>query len=132
MDLAEAVLARLNEAAAVTAIVGDRITWKTRPQHKELPALVLSQAGRLRDDSLDEDGDILTTSLDADCYALTHREAWALAKAVDEALADEADVDGFLFWNADRQGPIDLGEDAPGGFVHMAKMIIVLRHSADT
>lgn len=136
MDLAEAVLARLADASAVTSIVGDdpmRVYWNKRDQGDPLPAVVLGQISRIRDDGLEEDGDILTSRTQASCLAATHAEAWALAKAVGDALEEEADVDGFLFWIADIEGPIDLtGQGVGQAIVHEAAVDIILRHSADT
>jgi hypothetical protein len=52
---------------------------------------------------------------------------------VKAALEDEASVSGFLFWEPDFFGPIDLTVPvASGPVIHEAVLEITLRHSAAT
>src|SRR5690348_6311737 len=101
MDLPAAVNSRLLAASAVTNLVGQRVYWTRRDQGGALPAVVLAAAGGTEDYSLDDNGDIVTSRVRANCLAGSHAVAWALAEAVGDALRDEASVSGFLFWEAD-------------------------------
>lgn len=134
MDLAAALIARLSAAAAVTAIVATRIHWVRRPQGEDLPALVLRQVSSLAEaETIEDEGGMWLTRVQCDCFARSHRQAWALAKAVGDELVEHAIVtsgaEEMLFWNGDREGPVDLGEDTPQGFEHRAMLEVVLRHS---
>lgn len=133
MDLPQAVNTRLLAASAVTNLVGTRINWVRRDQGGALPAVVLNAAGGSEDYSLDDNGDIVTSRIRANCLAGSHSTAWAVAEAVGDALRDEGSASGFLFWEADVFRPIDLGGESVGGvFIHEAVVEIVLRHSAAT
>lgn len=138
MDLGAALLERLKSASAVTDIVGDdeaaRIFWVKRPQASALPALVLRQISSVPEaETVDDEGGMWRTRVQCDCLAKSHAVAWALAKAVGDVLIDEGSAgsgeDEMLFWNGDREGPIDLGEDTPQGFEHRAMLELVLRHT---
>lgn len=133
MDLAEALLAQLEAAPAVTAIVADRIHWARRDQASPLPALVLTTVSRTSEgDTIEAEGPIWTSRVQADCFAGSHEEAWALAAAVRAAVADPADVAGFDLFGADVEGPTDLSEDQPEGVIHRASLDLIIRHGADT
>lgn len=136
MELAEAVMTRLRAVGAVTAIVGTgdaaRIHWNVRPQGETLPALVLVQAGGEPDDlDLAGNADFQESRIQGTCLARSYMEARALAKAFSDALVSATEVSGFLFWEADRERPIDLGFDAVagGGFIHEVTQDVILRHS---
>lgn len=135
MDLGEAVIRRLEAATAVAAIVGSgadaRIYWVKRDQGSELPALVLTSVGGEPDDlDLDGGADFQESRIQGSCLAKTHIQARALAQAFSDALIGAFEVDDFLFWEADRERPIDLGGDAIGGtFVHEVTQDVILRHS---
>lgn len=137
MDLGDALTARLSGAAAVTDLVDNRIHWVLRPQGEELPALVLRQVSSLAlAETVDDEGGMWLTRVQCDCYAKTSSEANRLAKAVGDELVEFAVVtagaEEMLFWNGDREGPVDLGEDTSQGFEHRAMLEVVLRHSEAT
>jgi hypothetical protein len=134
MELYEAVRTRLLATPAVTALVGSgedaRIFWNRRDQGSELPALVLTAAGGEPDDlDLDGEGDIQESRIQGSCLAGSYIAARGLAKAFADALLDEADVDGFLFWGGDAERPLDRGADTIGNaFVHEVDQDVILRH----
>lgn len=137
MDLAEALLARLSAATAVTAKVANRIHWVTRPQGEALPALVLTLVSSVPEEDLEgETPDFWTSRVQVDALSRSHAEAWAIAGAASSALLPDAvvgtDPDQMTFEIAERLGPRDLGEADEKGFVHRASTDMIFRHSAGT
>jgi hypothetical protein len=133
MDLAQAVNTRLAAEGSLTALIGTRYHWGERDQGGTLPAVVMSQASRVFDNTLEEEGHIIESNIRASCLANSHAQAWAVADAVKAALEGEASVSGFLFWEPDFFGPIDLTVPvATGPIIHEAVLEITLRHSAAT
>lgn len=135
MDLAEALLSRLQAVAAVTDIAAARIHWGVRPQGSPLPALVLVQVSSVPEETLEgEEPDLWTTRVQVEGMARTHADAWALSKAASAALLPGAtvgtDPDTIEFELGERTGPRDLGEPDEKGFVHRAVCDVILRHSA--
>lgn len=134
MELYEAVRTRLIEASAVTALVGSgadaRIYWNRRDQGSALPALVLTAAGGEPDDlDLDGSADYQESRIQGSCLANSYIQARELAKAFSDALMPSASVSGFLFWDGDRERPIDLGSDTIGNaFVHEVAQDVILKH----
>ena len=130
VDLGEALRTRLLDAAAVTALVVDRITWTKRAQGDALPALVLTQVGGGPEElDLDDAADSVERRVQCSALAESHAVACALADAATLALVGDAEVSGFLFWEGSREEPVDLGGDTEQGFVHEVVRDIVLRVS---
>jgi hypothetical protein len=134
VQLYEAVRKRLLAATAVTDLVGAgdnaRIFWNRRDQGSALPALVLTGVGGEPDDlDLQDEADTQESRIQGSCLAGSYIAARALAKAFSDALLDEAEVEGFLFWGGEAERPLDRGGDTIGNaFVHEVDQDVVLRH----
>lgn len=133
MDLAAAVNSRVAANVALTALIGTRYYWGHRDQAGALPAVLFIQVGRTTDYTLEEENDFKESRIQASCLGSSHKEAWDVAAAVKTALDGEASVSGFLFWEPDFFGPVDLTtEGAAGTLIHEAALDITLRHSAES
>jgi hypothetical protein len=137
MDLGEALIARLQAASAVTAIVGTspnaRIYWIQRPQGSPVPAVVLRESGGLEIENLEnDDPDYSETNVTVDCFGRTNLESKALARAVRDALKPAGLQGGFSFDESTVSRPIDLGEPGVDGWQHRATLNCVIRHGAET
>lgn len=130
MDLAEALTRRMSDDAGVSALVGNRVHWVQRDQGGGLPALVMRQTSRIDEETLEEDV-LGEARIRFECFGTSHEQSWALAHAVDAALAEPSEVDGFeLFGSEERLGPIDLGERAAeGDYRHRAVLELTIRHT---
>ena len=132
MDLGAALIARLQGAAAVSAIVGSKVWWIQRPQGTEVPAVVLRHSGGEDVENLDGDSDMTEARVTADCFGATDAQAKQLARAVKAALKPPGLQGDFSFDASDVSGPIDLGEPGVAGWQHRASLDCVIRHGAET
>lgn len=133
MDLGEALIARLEAAAAVTAIAVQRIYWIHRPQGTEVPAVVLRLAGGEEIEALDDDSaGYAETNVAVDCFGRTNRETKALARAVRDALKPASLQGDFEFDESTIRRPLDLGEAGVAGWQHRAVLECVIRHGAES
>jgi hypothetical protein len=91
--------------AGVTALVGRRIQWLTRPQAAALPAIVLQTVSAPRDYTLTSRVGLVGYLVQVSCWAATHLEAKAIAAAV-IALADSLHASPFqgAFVENEREG----------------------------
>lgn len=133
MDLGAALVARLEAASAVTAIVGQKIYWIQRPQGTELPAVVMRMAGGTEEETIDSDtADFMQTNVTVDCFGRSNLETKTLARAVRNALKPAGTVSGFEFDDSTVSRPIDLGEFGVPGWQHRAALDCVIRHGAES
>lgn len=131
MDFGEALRTRLLAVTAVSAAAGDRVFWTRRKQNSALPALVLQSSGGGSEDlDLDDEGDSAERRVQLSALAGSHAEASELVDAASLALIADFEVEEFLFWEGEREAPIDLGSDqGPDGFIHEITRDVVLRVS---
>lgn len=131
MDLGEAVTTRALAASELTGLVDDRVYFKKRTQGSGLPVLVLHLVGGPPEDlDLDDVADSVETRIQFSAIAATHAAAHAVLKAATDAFIGSFEVDQFLFWEGDRERPIDLGSDTTAeGFIHEVTQDVVVRHS---
>jgi hypothetical protein len=133
MDLGAALVARLEAAGAVTAIVGQRIYWVQRPQGTEVPAVVMRFAGGVEIENLENDEpDYSETSVRVDCFGRSNLETKQLARAVRNALKPAGLQGDFSFDESTISRPIDLGEFGVPGWQHRATLDCVIRHGAES
>jgi hypothetical protein len=99
----EALTKHLLASTAVTAMVGDRITWDERPQGDSLPSLVLQVIDGAPEYSDEGSARLTTLRVQIDCWA-THADganggtiAKQLGRAVAEALPVAMMIDGIDF-----------------------------------
>jgi len=133
--LGPALIARLESAADVTALVADRIYWLVRPQGQtdDLPAIVLQLVSEERAQHLKGWQDMFEARLQVACMATRYSISRQLAEAAIAALVEVAEVtdpagDDVLFWRAAIDGPRDLGGQDDTRFVHRAVVDILLRY----
>ena len=136
MDLARAVLARLEASSAVTDEVAERIWWLRRDQGAPLPAIVLSQISRTPEgDTLEEEGPVWSSQVQIDCWARGHdgfSTARRIAAAARAALIEPGEHEGFEFLGTDTAGPIDFTEDGAVGPLFRATLNLTIRHGEES
>ena len=133
MMLGQAIIARLEADAAVTAFVGDRIYWIVRPQGSALPALVLQVISETRTQHLKGFDDMFEARVQVAAQAERYSDSRRLAEAAVAALIDVAECDdpsgdNIIFWRGLVDGPRDLGSQEETRFVHRAVMDLALRY----
>lgn len=133
MMLGEALIARLEADAAVTAIVADRIYWLVRPQGETLPALVLQVISEERSQHLKGFDDMFEARVQVAAQSERYSESRTLIEAAIAALIDIAEVDAangddVIFWRGSIDGPRDLGNQEETRFVHRAVADLIIRY----
>lgn len=127
--LQPAIITRLEDAAAVTDLVANRIYWVVRPQADPLPAVVLQVISAPRTEHLKGPNDMQETTVQVDCLSnRSSSQAHALAQACIDALIPVATVGEDVFWRASYVGPRDMGAQTQTGFIHRAVVDITFRH----
>lgn len=130
MDLLEAAVTMLLAQSSVTDVVGPRVHKVKRPQGGALPALVVSSAGGAGEDlDLQDEADSAETRLQFSGFGETNSDARAAVDAATALFIGAGNVGSFLFWEGEREAPIDLGDDTPQGFVHHVARDVLIRHS---
>lgn len=135
MMFGEAIIARLKVDPLNTA-VGGRIYWLRRPQGDPLPAIVLQTITEDRPQHLKGFDDMRTCRLQVGCIAdgpTGYQVSRELAEMVIAQLTPATEVvdpagDDIIFWRAQPEGPVDLGEQTDTGYVHRAVVDMVMRY----
>lgn len=118
-DFAAALRTRLVNDLAVAAIVGEKVHWGIVPNAAATPYIRLQAIGGEEGEVLDGPDGLKRAFVTVDCYAGTHKAAWALAQATRAALVGTATFAGVTMIRTDSELPRDAGEDIPGvGYVH--------------
>ena len=97
MDFKAALLARLLGDDAVNSIAADRGSWGLRPQGRVAPDYTLEMVSTNRGYSHDGAGASQAQWVQINCWALTAKEAQALADALPAALEPKAQIGGVAF-----------------------------------
>lgn len=134
MDLGAALIARLQAASAVEAIVGTKVYWIQRPQGDPVPAAVARYSGAEDFETLDDDPALVETAtrITIDCFGVSDEQTKQLARAVKAAVKPPGMQGNFSFDASDVSGPIDLGESGVAGWEHRASLDCLIRHGAET
>lgn len=72
--------------AGVAALTG-RVAWGERPQGSALPAIVLTRVSGLPAYHMEGRATLVQTRVQADCWAATYADAWAVGAALDARLS---------------------------------------------
>lgn len=128
-DLTQALVARLLAAPAVAAIAGAKVHWSKVPQGTALPYVRLQVVSDPRTQHLKGYDAGRQTRVQADCFAAGYGQARTLALALIEAMALPAEIAGVRFGRTRAEGPRDLGEDAPAGFIHRMSVDLLIEHT---
>ena len=81
----EAITAILLEAAAVAALVDDRVNWGERPG-QDMPAITLHRISGARDATMAGRSGLVSSTVQLDVWGRTYRDSKLLARAVIAAL----------------------------------------------
>lgn len=128
-SLKSALPARLLAITSVSDLVGDRIHWSKVPQNSERPHVRLQVISDPRPEDLKSYHSARVTRVQADVMADRSTEVEAVSEAIIAALAQPATVGGVKFGRTKAEGPRDLGEESPDGFIHRASMDLLVEHS---
>jgi hypothetical protein len=131
MDMHAGLISRLLADNGLTALVGTRVNWVTRPQAAALPAVTLQTISDGRPQHLKGDGGARDTRIQVDVWATKHSVALAIARVVIATLQPPAIVAGKKFGPARVEGQQDLGEDVNGTFVHRQSVDLIIWHVGD-
>jgi hypothetical protein len=107
--------AALRAQLVESGLASGRVYWGLRPQKTALPALVLNAIGGSVDALLDGETDRRRSTVQADAYGLTHRDAWLLIETTLAAVAAPFTRDGVRFESAGHGAPRTLPDTAPDG-----------------
>jgi hypothetical protein len=134
MDLSAALLKRLDNDAATTALVGTRKYWVTRGQADPLPAIVLQVISEDRPQHLDGFEDMRTARVQVSALALKYGQARQVLEAAIAALVPPAIVSDAIsaihLWRASVEGPRDTAEEVTGtGMVHRPIADLIVRYA---
>lgn len=83
----EALRSLLLASGAITALVGDRVTWAIRPQGSALPAIVLWLVSEREGYTHSGPEGAMDSLVQVDCWASTFASAMAVSRAVRAALS---------------------------------------------
>lgn len=100
----ETLVALLLNNSAVALIADKSVNWSERPQGASLPAVVLHRISGARDYNMDGASGLVRSRVQADCWALTYKDAVRLSRAVRGALSGyrAGDTQG-AFIDSERQ-----------------------------
>lgn len=129
-NMQTALTARLLAAAGVTAIAGTRQHWNVVPQATAYPCLRLQTISDPRPQHLGDYDGARQTRVQVDCFARSYAQARALAEAVIADMAQPATVSGVRFGRTRAEGPRDLGEQTPEGFIHRMSVDLLIEHAS--
>lgn len=122
-DFATALRGRLTGTAA-----GTRVYWNYAAQDAAKPYIVLTTISDPRPEHLQGYQTRSDTRVQCDCFAATYSAARSLAEAVVAAVATPGTYGGIVFGRVKAEGPRDLGEMTPGGFVHRLSLDLIIEH----
>lgn len=128
-DFASALHARLTADAAVSGVIGTRAYWNKVPQSADLPYVRLQTISDPRPEHLKDYHSSRTTRIQVDCFAANYGTARGLAEKIIQAVANPATVGNVKFGRIKAEGPRDLGEDTPSGFIHRASADLLVEHA---
>lgn len=133
-DFFAALRARILADPDVAALAGMRIYPVIVPQGAESPWVRMQVISDPRLEHLKGYTAMRQSRVQVDCMARQadgvggHARSRALAIAIVAALIGPADVDGIRFGRIKAEGPEDLGEDTPAGFVYRARVDLLVAH----
>lgn len=107
----KALIQKLLDTAAVTALVGERIEPGRRDQATALPAITLHTISDIPFYANDGEAGLARARVQIDCWGETYPDAKGVAGAVSDALsAFVGTVDGTVFQNVLKTAERDLEE----------------------
>ena len=128
-DFAIALKSWIKGNAEVAALTTE-LHWTRVPQGKSLPYVRLQTVSDPRPQHLKGYDAMRETRVQVDCFASSWGQSRAIAEAIIAATARPATHGGIQFGRVRAEGPRDLGEDTPSGFVHRANMDLFVAHKS--
>lgn len=120
----EALVARLVAATAITALVGQRVSWFERQRGDALPALTLTKVSPGRDYAHDGADGCDGPRVQIDCWANTDSHALALRNALIAEMEQGAVVGGVTFHPAQLELESWVGEETVDGGERLFRAIL--------
>lgn len=130
MTLRGALRARLLAAPAITARVGQRVSWLTRPQAAGLPAITLQMISGERPQHLKGFEAMGPTRVQLDVWAATTDEAGQTAQAAVEVLAPGETSNGIQFGRTMFEIETDFAERLGEKDIYRVSLDMIVRHKA--
>lgn len=133
-DFFAALRARILADPDVAALVGTRVYPVIVPQDAASPYVRMQVISDPRREHLKGYVAMRQSRVQVDCMARQsagtggHATSRAVAHAIVAALTGPADVGGVRFGHVRAEGPEDLGEDTPAGFVYRARVDLLVAH----
>lgn len=130
MDWQAAIRARLLAVPQVTAQVGQRVTWVSRPQAATLPAITLQTINEERPQTMGGFDGLNPALVQIDVWASTHSSANSIMGAAIDALIPAQTGNGVRFDRAFVQRKGDLpAEDVPNSTTFRASADLMFHYS---
>ena len=114
----EAITDLLLGASGLTALVGQRITWATRPQAHALPAVVLHKIDGAPVYSDEGESGLFSARIQIDAWATTYAAARAVSREIMAVLSGygpDSPATGIEFQGVFAEAEQDSFEEATGG-----------------
>lgn len=129
----EALLERLTSDGAITTLVGNRVTWMSRPQATGLPSVTLQRVTGGPLYTNDGEAGLSEGRVQIDCWAKTYTSVKAVARAVRTRLSALRDtVDGVRFATVMLDSEQDLREGGSNAaeYLHRVRMDFIIWHDS--
>lgn len=107
--------AALSAEFVAAGLAQGRVHWGLRPEKGLLPALVLTAVGGELRHTTEGQPDLRRSRVQADAYAPTHLEAWALIEATLAAAHAPFEKNGVRFASAGHGAPRTLPDKSADG-----------------
>lgn len=124
-----ALRARLIAAAPVTALVGTRVYWLTRPQGHLLPAITLQTVSGDLPQTMAGFQDTRTARVQMDCWALSYSASRQVYVAAVAALAPKETSNGIQFGRMYFEGEQDFIERLETQDIYRTSVDLIVWHT---
>lgn len=128
-DIATATRARIDDSAALVALVANRIYPVNRPQDSLLPAIryvVISDNGG---EHLKGSDGVFTARIQFDVFSKRYIETRETARLLVASLSGPGTTDGIKFGRILWDRPTDGGGDSAQGYIHSARVDLLVEYA---
>ena len=120
----------LKARLAAEPAIGARLHWNRVPQGTDLPYVRLQTVSAPNERILTGYRGAQRERVQVDCFAKSWGEARAIARAIKNAMAEPATLDGVRFGKCGANGPRDGGEDTTAqGYIHRASLDLFVEYA---
>jgi len=127
----EALVTLLLADGTLSGLVGTRINWGVRPQaNSTLPAIVLNRITGVRDYSLDGPTNLISSTVQCDCYGQSYGSAKQAARALMGVVNGyDQTASGVQFQRISIESERDTNEtESPGRYLFRCSIDIAIWH----